>query len=146
MCMMPHAAPCECVCVHCTHRWAACVSPSSRRTTVESNMKVSIIFTWLVKTLHNVLFLLHFLLFSSCPLAGLGLFCTLTSLLSLSQCHQPLAAFSTRLCKTRVPCGGSAVLSSTSSIVMKCLPCLDHRPPSSVHVTHEFLSMHMSAN
>ena len=26
-----------------------------RRATVESNMKVSIIYTWLVKTLHNVL-------------------------------------------------------------------------------------------
>ena len=56
MCMMPHTAPCECVCAHCAHRWAACVSPSSKRTTVESNMKVSIIYTWLVKTLHNVLF------------------------------------------------------------------------------------------
>ena len=37
--MMPRAAPCQCV----------------RRTTVESNMKASIIYTWLVKTLHNVL-------------------------------------------------------------------------------------------
>ena len=39
MCIMPRAAPCA---------WV-----SSRRTTVESNMKVYI---WLVKTLHNVLF------------------------------------------------------------------------------------------
>ena len=69
MCMMPRAAPCECVCAHCAHRWAACVSPSSRRTTVELNMKVSIIYTWLVKTLHNVLF--SFCTFSCSLLAHL---------------------------------------------------------------------------
>ena len=114
MCMMPRGTPCECICAHCAHRWAACVSPSSRRTTVESNMKV-IPGLWRHST--TCFFLLHFLLFSSCPLAGLGLFCTLTSLLSLSQRRQPLATF-TRLCKTRVPCGRSAVLSSTSSIVL----------------------------
>ena len=57
MCIIPCAAPC------------AWMSP--RRTTVESNMKVYI---WLVKTLHNVLFL-GFIWFSSCPL---GFFCTLT--------------------------------------------------------------------
>ena len=57
MCMMPCAAPCD-----IAHAGRACgagvklFSPSSRRTTVESNMKESIIYTWLVKTLHNVLF------------------------------------------------------------------------------------------
>ena len=79
--MMPHAVPCE---------W---VSP--RRTMVESNMK-ALSGLWRLSTM--CFFLLHFIWFSSCPL---GFFCTLTSLLSLSQCCQPSAAFSTRLCKTR---------------------------------------------
>ena len=117
MCMMPRAAPCKCVCAHCAHRWAACVSPSSRRTTVELNMKVSIIYTWLVKTLHNVLFSFALLLFSSCPL---GFFRTLTSLLSLSQCCQPSAAFSTK----HVLSGGQAPLFSAPSIVKKRRSCL----------------------
>ena len=51
-----------------------------------------------MKTLHNMLSFLHFLLFSSCPLS---FYCTLTSSLSLSQCRQPSATFSTRLRKTR---------------------------------------------
>ena len=87
-------------------------------------------------------FLLHFLSFSCL----LGLFCTLTLLLSLSQCHQQSPAFSTQ----HVRCGGLATLSSTSSIVKKrCSSLARHacpRPPSSVHMTQEFLSVHMSAN
>ena len=45
-----------------------------RRTTVESNMKASIIYTWLVKTLHNVLssFAISLVLF--CPLELLASF------------------------------------------------------------------------
>ena len=58
-------------------------------------------------------FFLGFIWFSSCPL---GFFCTLTLLLSLSQCCQPSAAFSTQLCKTRT-LGGPAALSSAASIV-----------------------------
>ena len=91
--------------MHAYNASCSAVRVSSRRTTVESNMKVYI---WLVKTLHNmhlaceaslhnVLFLLHLIWFSFCLL---GFFCTLTSLLSLSQCHQPSAAFSTRFHKT----------------------------------------------
>ena len=51
--------------------------------------------------------LLHFLLFSSCPLSFYCIVTTLQALslmslyyLCLSQCRQPSAAFSTRLCKT----------------------------------------------
>ena len=97
------------------------VRVSSRRTTVDSNMKVYI---WFVKTLHNVylacedspqhaFFLLHFILFSSCLL---DFFCTLTSLASLSQCRQPSAAFSTQLHKTRT-------LWRTSRTVLCVLHC-----------------------
>ena len=56
--MMPRAAPCQCV----------------RRTTVESNMKASIIYTLLVKTLHNVLSSFEICLVLFCPL-GFGFFC-----------------------------------------------------------------------
>ena len=61
--------------------------------------------------------------------------------LSVAKCWRHSALNSTKyLC-----CGGPAALSSTSSIVKKTiLPC--PWPPSSVHVTHEFLSMHVSAN
>ena len=51
---------------------------AQERLRLNRTRKVSLIYTWLVKTLHNVLFLLHFLLFSSCPLS---FYCTLTSLL-----------------------------------------------------------------
>ena len=63
---------------------------------------------------HPYIFVLGFIWFSSCPL---GFFCTLTLLLSLSQCRQPSAAFSTQLRKTRTlrcpprpPLSRSAVL------------------------------------
>ena len=76
---------------------------SSRRTTVECEHNL---YLACEDSPQRAFFFLYFLLFSSCSLAGLGLFCTLTSLLSLSHRRQPLAAFSTRLGKTRVPCGG----------------------------------------
>ena len=93
------------------------ISQCSRMTVVESNMKSE--HNWLVKTPQRASFFCTFS-FSSSPLS---FYCTLTSLLSLSQCHQPLAAFSTRLCKY-VRCGGPATLSYLSSMVKK--PC----PPS----------------
>ena len=121
-----------------------------QRTTVESNMKVSIIYTWLVKTLHNVPSSFAISLVLYCPL-GLGLFCTLTLLLSVSQCRQPSAAFSTRLHKTRTLRRTSrAVLPVLHCQEMLFFPVLDplslhlvprpRAPPSSVHVTHEFLA------
>ena len=78
-------------------------------------MKASLIYTWLVKTLHNVLssFVSSLVLFY--PL-GLGFFCTWTSLLSVSQRRQPSAAFSTRLHKTRT-------LRRTSRTVLPVLRC-----------------------
>ena len=47
------------------------ISQSSRRTTVESNMKSEHIniYTWLVKTLHDVLSSFSLTLFSSCTLS-----------------------------------------------------------------------------
>ena len=98
--------------VSCHATWV-----NSRTTTVESNMKVSIIYTWLVKTLHNMLFLLHFLLFSS---SFLGYFCTVTSLLSLSQCHQHWLCSALNSAKPVGHCGGPAALFFASSIVKKC--------------------------
>ena len=92
--------------------WSRCLKLRLR---LNRTWKVSIIYklTWLVKTLHNMLSFLHFLLFSSCPLS---FYCTLTSSLSLSQCRQPSAAFSTRLCKTRT-------LQRTSRVVLPVLDC-----------------------
>ena len=89
--------------------------------------------------------LLHFLLFSSCPPS---FYCTLTLLLSLSQCRQPSAAFSTRLRKARTlrrqpRCSTRPSLSSTARLGIRY-------PRVSVHanVTHdyEFLCVHVSAN
>ena len=91
-------------------------SPSSRRTTVESNMKVSIIYTWLVNTLSTT-FALSLVLFLPCWLPQ-------NTYIAEDQSRCPLHS----------PLSRSAVL-----------PC--SRPPSSVHVlTHEFLSVHVSAN
>ena len=66
--MMPCTAPCECVCVHSACGWAMW---SRYRTTVESNMKVSIIYTWLVKTPQHAFF---FSIFSYSLLALLASF------------------------------------------------------------------------
>ena len=68
MCMMPCTAPCECVCAHSACGWAMW---SRYRTTVESNMKVSIIYTWLVKTPQHAFF---FSIFSYSLLALLASF------------------------------------------------------------------------
>ena len=93
-----------------------------RRTMVESNLKASIIHTWLVKTLHNVLssFTLSRSLLPSCT-------CTLTSLLSLSQRHQLTIGCVQHSTPQHVHCGGPAMLFSLSSIVKKrrssMLPC-----------------------
>ena len=107
-------------------------TPRKRRAQEGLRLNVSIIYTWLVKTLHNMPFSFALLLFSSCPL---GFFRTLTSLLSLSQCCQPSATFSTQLRKTRT-------LRRTSSTVLRALHCQEApffpscpRPPPSVHVS-----------
>ena len=50
--MTPRAALCQCV---CGPSGAGVTNNLVRRTTIELNMKASIIYTWLVKTLHNVL-------------------------------------------------------------------------------------------
>ena len=91
------------------------ISQSSRMTAVESNMKSEHNLYLACEDTTTCFLLLHFLLFSSCPIS---FYCALTSLLSLSQCHQPLAAFSTRLRKY-VRCGGQATLSYLSSMVKK---------------------------
>ena len=94
--MMPRATPHHAnVYVHLAHvdgpNGAGVTSNSVRRTAVESNMKANIFYTWLVKTLHNMLssFAISLVLFF---LLGLGFFCTLHS---VSQCCQLSAAFST---------------------------------------------------
>ena len=98
------------------------VRVSSRTTMVESNMKVHI---WLVKTLHNVLFSFALYLVLFLPSWLLGFFGTLTLLLSLSQCRQPLAVFSTQNtyvvedqphCPLCSPLSRTAVLPCSSSV------------------------------
>ena len=92
-----------------------------------------------------VLSFLHFLLFSSCPL---GFYCELTLLLSLSQCCQLSAAFSTWLRKT-------CTLRRTSHAVLPVLHCQEapfflysivKHPHVSVHMIHEFLSVYVGPN
>ena len=100
--MMPHAAPCQCVCAH-AHVDGPCgagVTNSLVQTQeglLESNLKLSVFIPGLWRLSTTCFVLLHFLLFSSCRL---GFFCTLASSLSLSQCRQLSAAFSTRFHKT----------------------------------------------
>ena len=116
MCMMPRAAPVRmcAMCMQVGHvEQMSEISKSSRTTTVESNMK-SEHNLYLACEDSRVFFFCTFLLFfSSC---SLSFYCTLTSLLSLSQCRQPSAAFSTRLCKTRT-------LRRTNRSVLPVLPC-----------------------
>ena len=91
--------------------------------------------------------LLHFLLFSSWHLS---FYCTLTLLLSLSQCRKPSAAFSTRLGKMRT-------LRRTNRVVLPVLHCQEvpvlrsarlgiQYSPVSVHVTYIYEILHVSAN
>ena len=89
------------------------ISRSSRTTTVESSMKSDHNLCLACEDSTTCFLLLNFLLFSSCPLS---FYCTLISLLSLSQCRQPSAAFSTRLRKTRT-------LQRTSRVVLPFLDC-----------------------
>ena len=94
--IMPRAVPCA---------WV-----SSRRTTVESRMKVYI---WLVKTLHNLLFW-----------ALSGSLAQLTSFVHWLRCFHFLNVANRQLHSAlnsakHVRCGGQAGLSSASSIVKK---------------------------
>ena len=142
--MMPRAAPWQCaLCMRIGHVELRLVR-AQERLRLNWAWKLSIIYTWLVKTLHKMLLLLNFLLLSSC---ALRFYCTLTSLLSLSQCCQPSAAFSTRLRKT-------CTLRRTSHIVLPFLDCQEapffpvlHKCIRElVHVTHEFIYVYVSAN
>ena len=143
--------------------WSRCqkLVRSSRPTMVESNMKSDHnLYLW-----NSPRCAFFFCNFSRSLLALLIFYCTLTSLLSLSQCHQLSALDSAK----QLRCGGPAVLSYPSSIVKKCrsslssivLPCPPlsrsailpyppllgiRNPTMSVHMTHEFLCMHVSAN
>ena len=117
--MMPRATPCPCTLRmgigHVELRCQKLVG-AQERLRLNRAPKVSIIYTWLVKTLSTACFLLlHFLLFTSC---SLSFYCTLTSLLSLSQCCRPSAVFSTRLRKTR-----TCMLRRTSCVVLAVLDC-----------------------
>ena len=112
-------------------------SPSSRRNTVESNMKESIIYIWLVKTLHNVLFSFALSLVLFLP-SWLLLY------IDFVRCFLFLSVANRRLrsglnCAKHVHCRWPAALSSVSrGAVLLCLP---PAPPLSVHVTHEFKSV-----
>ena len=86
--MMPRATPRHAnVYVHLAHvdgpNGAGVTSNSVRRTAVESNMKANIFYTWLVKTLHNVLssFAISLVLFF---LLGLGFFLYIAFCFSVS--------------------------------------------------------------
>ena len=91
---------------------------AQERLRLNRTWKVSIIYTWLVKTLHHVLSSL-ICTFSSCPLS---FYCklTLSLLLSLSQCHQPLAAISTWLHKTHTLQRTSRVVLPMASSILGC--------------------------
>ena len=106
---------------------------------VESNMTVSIIYTWLVKNLHNMLFSFALSLVLIFP-SWLLLY---SDFIAFTFSVSPTSAvFSTQLHKTH------RTLWRTSCTVLCILHCLliCPRPLSSVHVMHEFLSVHVSAN
>ena len=86
---------------------------AQERLRLNRTWKVTIIYTWFVKTLHGVLSSFALSLVLACPLS---FYCTLTSLLSLSQCRKPSAAFSIRLRKTRT-------LRKTNRVVLPVLHC-----------------------
>ena len=88
------------------------MSERSRTTTVESSMKSEHNLYLACEDSTTCIFLLSFLLFSSCPLS---FYCTLALLLSLNAAR-PSAAFSTRFCKTHM-------LRRTSRIVLPFLNC-----------------------
>ena len=143
--MMPRAAP-RCASAYVVLRMRV-GHGAQDKTTVESNMKSE----------HNLYLgcedspqrAFFFCTFSCSRLALiLSFYCTLTSLLSLSQCRKPSAAFSTRLRKTRT-------LRRTNRVVLPVLHCQEaplfpvlHRLhlAMSVHVTYECLCVHVSAN
>ena len=117
--IMPRTAPCQYalrmrIGRHVEQRCQKLVRAQERlRSTVESNMKSEHNLYLACEDSTTCFLLLNFLLFSSCPLS---FYCTLTSLLSLSQCRQPSAGFSTQLRKTRT-------LWRTSCVVLPFLDC-----------------------
>ena len=139
--MKPRTAPCRCVCAQCVCGWAmwSRCQKLSRRTTVESE----IIYTWLVhEGIHNVLS--SFVPYSLLALLASKYF-TLTSLHAFSfsvsptvGCVQHSTPQTRTLRKT-----SRTVLPVRSSIVKKRRSFL---PRMSVHVTNEFLSVHVSPN
>ena len=108
--------------------------------------KVSIIYTWLVKTLDNLIssFALSLILF--------------VSTVHWLRCFLFLNATNRRLRSVHdstehIRCGGPAALSYPSAIVKKRSSSLSsiarlgiRYPRMSVHMTHEFLWVHVSAN
>ena len=117
---MPHRASAY-VYVCIAHAGRPCgadvkISQSSRTTTVEANMKSEHNLYLACESSTTCFLLLHFLLFSSCPLS---FYCTLTLLLSLSQCCELSAAFSTQLRKIRMLRRTSRIV-LPSSMVKKC--------------------------
>ena len=127
-----HAVPCQCICEHCACglvMWSRCqkISQSSRtghgaqeRLRLNRIWKVSIIYTWLVKTLHNALssFAFSLVLFLQPQALLASIVHWLASLLSLSQCLSQCQLCSALDSAKHVPCGGPAVLSSLPFIVV----------------------------
>ena len=110
-----------------------------RRTTVESNMKVNIIYTWLVKTPHNVLssFALSLVLFlPSWLLLYIDFIAFSFSVSPTVGCVEHPTPQNTYVAEDQACCRPRPPLRRSYL----------SRPPSSVHVTHEFLSVHVSAN
>ena len=118
MSMMPHFALCRAS----VHR--ACYRPcgaemskisQSSKTTVESSMKSEHNLYLACEDSTTCIFLLSFLLFSSCPLS---FYCTLTLLLSLNAANHRL--HSVLDSAKHICCVGPTALSYPSSIVKKC--------------------------
>ena len=115
-----------------------------QRTTVKSNMKARIIYTWLVKTLHNMLssFAISLVLF--CPL-GFSFFLYIDfaafsfSMSPTVRCIQHSTPQNTYIAKDKPRCP-----SRSRSAILSCplvsISCPARSPPSSVHVMHEFLA------
>ena len=116
--------------------------------------KVSIIYTWLVKTLHNVFssFALFLVLFLPSQLLLYIDFVTFSFSMSPTVgCIQYSTPQNTYVAEDQPRCPGHSIVkkhrSSLSSIARqgKAYQCIQY-PRESVHVTQEFIYVHVSAN
>ena len=153
--MMPRATPCQCtLCMWVGHVELRCQKLVRARERLRLNQawKVGIIYTWLVKTLHNVpsSFALSLVRFLPSQLLLYIDFVTFSFSPPTVGCVQYSTPQNTYVvedqprCPTRPRWSRSTVLPSPPSLG-QAYQCIQY-PRESVHVMHEFINVHVSAN